>query len=441
MATAKTDLGPCFYSLAKAANLADQLVLTWIRVVSFNTIVTTRSLIASHLLGIGFPQPPYPESKFHVHFSVASILNGRKMLVMKTTTLNMPSPDTMYRALCNRDSEYEGQFFVGVKTTGIFCRPTCPARKPKPENSDFYRTASDALSAGFRPCKRCHPLEVFGAAPQWLRGLLEQVESDPNRRWTDFELRECDIEPSRVRRWFNQNHGMTFHAYLRTRRLANAMGQISTGNSDTTGAALANGYESISGFRDAFKNWFGRPPTKSKFAAEPIRINRILTPLGPMVVGATDDAICLLEFADRRMLETQLKRVQTAYQTVFAPGSNDLIEAMEIELKEYFAGDRKEFTIPLEAPGTEFQMGVWARLQRIPYGKTISYARLAIDIGKPGAQRAVGRANGDNRFAILIPCHRVIRSDGTLSGYGGGVWRKQWLLDHERETAKTAMDR
>ncbi len=360
------------------------------------------------------------------------------MLFMKTTTLNLLSPDTMYRALCDRDSEYEGQFFVGVKTTGIFCRPTCPARKPKADNVDFYRTALDALSAGFRPCKRCHPLEVFGVAPEWLRDLLEQVESEPNRRWTDTELRTCNIEPSRVRRWFKQHHGMTFHAYLRTRRLANAMGQISTGNSDTIGAALANGYESISGFREAFKNWFGQPPTKSRFAAQPILMNRILTPLGPMVVAATDANICLLEFADRRMLETQLTRVQKIYQTVFAPGTNDLISQLELELKEYFAGDRTGFSVSYSAPGSEFQTRVWDRLSKIPYGETISYAQLASEIGRPAAQRAVGRANGDNRFAILIPCHRVIRSDGTLSGYGGGLWRKQWLLNHELESSKPA---
>lgn len=212
-----------------------------------------------------------------------------------------------------------------------------------------------------------------------------------------------------------------------------AMGQISTGNADTTRAALANGYESISGFREAFKNWFGESPTKSKSAADPIMMNRILTPLGPMVVAANESSICLLEFADRRMLETQLTRVQTAYKTVFAPGKNEWIEQLETELAEYFAGQRKDFTVPIEAIGTEFQMNVWSRLNKIPYGKTTSYETIAVGIGKPGAQRAVGRANGDNRIAIMIPCHRVIRSDGTLSGYGGGIWRKQWLLDHEQK--------
>jgi AraC family transcriptional regulator of adaptative response/methylated-DNA-[protein]-cysteine methyltransferase len=212
-----------------------------------------------------------------------------------------------------------------------------------------------------------------------------------------------------------------------------ALGQISTGNADTTRAALASGYESISGFREAFKNWFGDSPTNSKSAADPILMNRILTPLGPLVVAATASNVCLLEFADRRMLETQLKRVQKAYQSVFAPGKNEVIEHLEQELAEYFSGDRSEFTVPVEAIGTEFQMKVWSRLKTIPYGKTTSYEKMAVGIGKPGAQRAVGRANGDNRIAMIIPCHRVIRSDGTLSGYGGGIWRKQWLLDHEQK--------
>lgn len=355
---------------------------------------------------------------------------------MNSSTQKMPSPKQMFRAMCDRDSEYEGQFFVGVKTTGIFCRPTCPARKPKRENIEFYPTALDALSAGFRPCKRCRPLEFFGATPDWLRGLLEQVELEPSRRWTDIQLKISGIEPSRVRRWFKQNYGQTFHEYVRTRRLATAIGQISAGNVNTTGAALANGYESLSGFRQAFKNWFGQSPMKSKSAAMPIIVNRILTPLGPMVVAATDCAICLLEFVDRRMLDTQLQRIQKAFQCVFAPGTNEVIASLESELKEYFAGGRTEFTIPLEIMGTDFQRQVWARLQEIPFGKTISYARLADDIGNPGAQRAVGRANRDNRFAIIIPCHRVIRSDSTISGYGGGVWRKRWLLDHERDHVK-----
>lgn len=350
----------------------------------------------------------------------------------KNQTVELPSVAEMYRALCDRNSQYEGVFFVGVRTTGVFCRPTCPARKPKLKNVDFYSNANDAVAAGFRPCKKCRPLEVFGAAPVWLNPLLKQVEHDPSRRWTDSDLRKMDLEPTRVRRWFQQNHGMTFHSYLRSRRLSTALGQIRVGEK-TTGAAFENGYDSLSGFRDAFKKWFGDTPSNSRGHGGPISVNRILTPLGPMVAAAGDDGLYLLEFADRRLLETQLKRVKRAYQRAFVPASNAVIEQAEKQLAEYFDGNRREFSIPIELIGTKFQEAVWKQLLKIPYGQTVSYDSLAREIGHEGAQRAVGRANGDNRFAIVIPCHRVIRSDGSLSGYGGGLWRKRWLLDHEQK--------
>jgi len=353
---------------------------------------------------------------------------------MQKHLLPKPTPDEMYAALCRRDSKYEGIFFFGVWTTGVFCRPTCPARNPKRDNISFYPKASDALAAGFRPCKRCEPMEAFGAAPTWMKRLLIDVERDPSHRWTDAELRECDIDPTRVRRWFKKNHGLTFHGYLRARRLGTAMGQINSRNQSTTHAALANGYESLSGFNEAFKKWFGKPPSAAKTLGV-IQLSRVLTPLGPMVIAANNSHLVLLEFADRRMLETQLKRIQTLYQATFTLGSNHLIEQTETELSEYFSDSRNEFTVPIEYRGTAFQMSVWKQLCLIPTGTTISYTELARKIGKPKAQRAVGRANGDNRLAIIIPCHRVVRDNGTLSGYGGGVWRKQWLLNHEQQSS------
>ena len=346
--------------------------------------------------------------------------------------VELPSLREMYRAFCDRNSEYEGIFFIGVRTTGIFCRPTCPARKPKLENVVFFRTVPDCLAAGFRACKRCKPLEPVGQTPDWLRELLEKIEAAPECRWTDAELRSERIEPARIRRWFKKHHGMTFQAFMRSRRLATAMGQISTGDDNLAGTAASSGYESLSGFRDAFKNWCGKSPAMSKSTNPPILMNRILTRLGPMVVGANHESIVLLEFADRRMLETQLERVQKRFESVLTPGKNDLIEQCASEIHAYLDGRLREFSVPTASPGTDFQRSVWNRLLDIPYGQTTSYERIARDIGRPGASRAVGTANGDNRLAILIPCHRVIRSDGSISGYGGGKWRKKWLLDHEQ---------
>ena len=141
---------------------------------------------------------------------------GRNTVDMITT---LPPTDEMYKASIQRDAAYEGVFFLAVKTTGIFCRPTCTARKPNAENVEYFPTVREALSAGYRPCKRCHPLEPDGAAPSWLRPLLKAVEHEPARRWTDSDLRTMDIEPTRVRRWFRAHHGMTFHAYHRARTI------------------------------------------------------------------------------------------------------------------------------------------------------------------------------------------------------------------------------
>jgi len=343
----------------------------------------------------------------------------------------LPPRDEMMRAFMAGDASYEGVFVTGVTTTGIFCRPSCPARKPKPVNVEFFSTCRDALAAGYRPCLRCEPLKPLGEAPGWLRPLLRAVDEEPTRRWLDADLRALDLDPARVRRWFKQHHDMTFHAYTRTRRLGEALGRIQQGET-VTRTAFDSGYDSLSGFNDAVRRLTGDAPTASR-DARLVHVTRIPTPLGPMVASATDEEVCLLEFADRRSLSTQLRSLSRHMPAVFAPGDNALLEDLGRELGEYFAGRRRRFDVPLLAPGTAFQERVWAALRQIPAGETRSYGELARAIGRPTAVRAVARANGDNRLAILIPCHRVVGSDGSLTGYGGGVWRKKRLLDLERE--------
>jgi AraC family transcriptional regulator of adaptative response/methylated-DNA-[protein]-cysteine methyltransferase len=347
---------------------------------------------------------------------------------MNTHTL--PRRDEMMEAFLSRDPAYEGVFVTAVRTTGIFCRTACTARKPNPENVEFYGSCQEALLAGYRPCKRCRPLRPMSEAPVWLTPVLEAVEVDPTRRWRDQDLRDLGVDPARARRWFQSHHGMTFHGYSRARRLASALGQIQSGES-VTRSAFAAGYDSVSGFSEAFRKLAGAPPTEVKDAPV-VHATRIPTPLGPMVAAATLDALLLLEFADRRMLPTQFRRLQRSLGCVFAPGDAPVFAAVRAQLDEYFAGRRTSFDVSLDVPGTDFQRRVWKELRAIPAGETRSYADIARLIGRPTAVRAVARANGDNRLAILIPCHRVVGSDGSLTGYGGGVWRKKRLLELER---------
>jgi AraC family transcriptional regulator of adaptative response/methylated-DNA-[protein]-cysteine methyltransferase len=336
----------------------------------------------------------------------------------------------MYRALVRRDSAYEGVFVVGVRTTRIFCRPTCGAKKPRRENVEFFTTVRDALHAGYRPCKRCRPMDVHRQPPAWVVRLMQRVDREPSRRISDADLRAISIEPSRTRRYFKQNYGMTFHAYHRARRMGLALAEVRRGR-DPTQVGLRHGFDSSSGFRDAFARVFGKPPGRSRNMA--CMLTRWLdSPLGALLAVANTEGLCLLEFADRRGLERELATLRRRFDCAIVPGDNEHLDTVADELERYFAGELTRFAVPLALRGTPFQLSVWNRLLNIPLGRTCSYGQMAADLGRPGAQRAVGRANGENPLAIIVPCHRVLRSDGSLCGYGGGLWRKKWLLEHER---------
>lgn len=345
----------------------------------------------------------------------------------------LPPQNVMMAAFLDRNADYDGIFFTGVRTTGIFCRPVCPARKPHPENVEFFATAQDALFSGYRPCRRCLPLRGPGEAPDWVAPLLAAVEAEPTRRWTAADLRARGLHPDRVRRWFQSRHGMTFSAYARARRLGAALRSIRDGTA-VSSAAFEHGYDSLSGFNSAFREVVGSSPSQA--ARGPVVwLRHLETPLGPMVAAATDEALCLLEFADRRMLERQIRTLARKLSPVFAPGAADPLRRIARELEAYFSTGTADFRTPLLLLGSEFQRSVWESLRAIPAGATVSYAELAARLGRPRAVRAVARANGDNRLAIVVPCHRVIGSDGALTGYGGGLWRKRRLLELERGAA------
>jgi O-6-methylguanine DNA methyltransferase len=248
--------------------------------------------------------------------------------------------------------------FIAVTTTGIFCRPGCPAPAPLPVHVERIATAREALFAGYRACLRCRPLEAGGVT------------------LPDAEVRRAErLRP-------------LLAAARRTRR------------------------------------------TRSGAASAVVAMLR--TPLGRMLAGATDDGICLLEFTDRPMLPTQLEVLERRLGRPVVAGRHPHLVRLQAQLDEYFAKRRTSFEVPVIAPGSPFQERTWAQLRSIPVGETLSYEELAERVGRPGAQRAVGTANGANRVALVIPCHRVVRKSGETRNYGGGRWRKAWLLAHER---------
>lgn len=381
-------------------------------------------------------------------------------------TAALPSPDEMYRALVERDSSLDGVFVAAIRTTGIFCRPGCGAKKPLRENVEFFPDHSAALRAGYRPCLRCRPLDRGRTPPDFVRLALELVEDYPDRRLTAADLRARNLDPHRVARYFKSHYGLTFQAYHRARRLGRALAPLHQG-APIARAAHASGFDSESGFREAFSRLFGAeghaspaaPASERSSRAQPtiVLVRWLDTPLGPMLAGASGQGVCLLEFIDRRAVEAQVAALRRQLASAArrpvaiipdpqpphpAPADpSSLLSALAAQLADYFAGRRTDFTVPLHTSGTEFQQRVWDQLRRIPCGQVRSYAQQAAAIGRPTATRAVARANGDNRIAIVIPCHRVIGADGSLTGYGGQLWRKRWLLDHEQKLVASASGR
>ncbi len=346
---------------------------------------------------------------------------------------SLPTPATMYRAFVRRDPAYEGIFWLGVRTTGIFCRPTCRARTPNRENVEFFSAPSEALHAGYRPCRKCRPLDQGRKPPPLVERLLLAVETEPGRRYRDAELLELGIDPSTARRQFRAYCGMTFQAYHRARRMGLALLDIRKGKT-VLNAQLDQGFESGSGFREAFNRLVGAAPSRAQEIGV-LQARWLETPLGAMLALADDRGLHLLDFVDRRGLERALRLLQRRLRARVLPGAHPYLVQIDGELAEYFSGIRRTFDTPVVLTGSAFQTSVWQALRTIPSGKTRSYAELARMIGNPKAVRAVGRANGDNRLAIIVPCHRVIGADGALTGYGGGLARKQKLLDLERAGA------
>lgn len=343
----------------------------------------------------------------------------------------LPDQNKLYDALVARDAAYEGRAYVGVISTGIFCRLTCPARKPKQENCRFFASVVECMADGFRPCKRCHPLQPAAEAEPSVRRLLDALDADPERRWSEGDVARMGLDPSTVRRSFRRHFGMTFLEMARQERLRHGFQALADGGR-VIDAQIDAGFESPDAFRSAFARILGLPPGKLRGDGL-LRADWIKTPLGTMIAICDARNLHLLEFVDRKALPGELKKLYANCRGDLGIGRFDTHDLVERQLKAFFEGNLPTFNLTLVLHGSAFTQHVWRELQNIRAGETRSYSELARAMEKPLAVRAVARANGANQIAIIIPCHRVIGADGTLTGYGGGLWRKQKLIEIEAQ--------
>lgn len=348
---------------------------------------------------------------------------------------DLPDHQTLYAALLARDPRFDGQAFVCVSSTGVFCRLTCPARKPKMENCTFFATIGECIEAGYRACKRCHPLQAAALADPTIAALLHALDERPDLRWSEGHVEQLGYDLSTVRRSFKRQFGMTFLEMARQRRLREGFETLATGGKVITAQHEAS-FESSSAFRAAFARLLGCAPADLR-TDRLLRATWIPTPLGDMIAVCSRSHLHLLEFVDRKGLPAELARLQVASKEGIGIGPLPPSEQAVAELADYFAARSDRFQTPLILGGSAFTQQVWDALREIPAGETRSYSDIARQVGRPSAVRAVARANGANQIALMIPCHRVIGADGSLTGYGGGLWRKQRLIEIERQLKTT----
>jgi AraC family transcriptional regulator of adaptative response/methylated-DNA-[protein]-cysteine methyltransferase len=333
--------------------------------------------------------------------------------------------DTAWAAFMRRDRSWDGRVIGAVKTTGIYCKPSCPAKRPKREHVEFFASGAEARAAGFRACLRCKPDEVGrdrDAVAKAVR-LIEQSEEPPSLTEIAYAV---GYAPHHFQRIFKRDLGVSPAEYargLRNRRAQEAL----KANGRVTDAVYDAGYSGPSGFYSDAKERLGMTPSawRDGGRGETIRWTHFDSPLGEMLIAATSKGICRLTFDDN---EGSLRRLFPNATIVQDDGGlRQLVEGALAAIERPLAMP----DLPIDVAGTAFQEAVWRELRKIPAGETRSYADIAAAIGHPKAVRAVGSANGDNHVCVLIPCHRVIRSDGSLGGYGGGIERKKQLLAAE----------
>ncbi|MFZ4689128.1 MAG: bifunctional transcriptional activator/DNA repair enzyme AdaA [Polymorphobacter sp.] len=359
--------------------------------------------------------------------------------------MSIPDPATCHAAMARRDPAFDGVFFVGVSSTGIYCRPVCPARLPLPKNCTFHASAAAAVAAGFRACKRCRP-ESLPGSPAWIGtaasvrralGLIDAGALDATDAPVAVEALgdKLGVGDRQVRRLFAKHLGVSPVAVAQAKRLAVAVRLIDAGTLPMAQIAAEAGFGSVRRFNEVFAAVHGETPAarRKRIRGAPdmqLTLARYAAPAFELLlVTDADGVLRALDFSD---FAERMQRLLARHYGAFTLVPGEAPAAVTAALDAYFGGDLAALdALPVATAGTDFQKRVWAALRRIPAGATQGYGTLATALGQPGAARAVGLANGSNPIGIVVPCHRVIGASGALTGYAGGVERKRWLLAHE----------
>lgn len=340
-------------------------------------------------------------------------------------------------AVVHRDASRDGEFFFAVATTGVYCRPSCPARRPRRENVSFFRRPEDAEKAGFRACLRCRPKSAVGnpqiAVVKRICRYIEQHLDEPVTLATLGEV--FGQSPFHLQRTFKKALGITPKAYADSCRMSSLKRNLQTGK-NVTSALYEAGYSSSSRLYERTASQLGMTPDKYRRGAiaADIRYTCVDSPLGRMLVAATDKGICAIQFADSD--EELVEGLKHEFPFANRKRDDESLRTWTVQLLSQISGQKLSRALPLDIQATAFQKRVWTHLQSLPFGATESYGQVAKAIGRPTAARAVARACASNRIAFAIPCHRVVRDDGEMGGYRWGVERKRTLLRMEQEGSR-----
>jgi AraC family transcriptional regulator, regulatory protein of adaptative response / methylated-DNA-[protein]-cysteine methyltransferase len=363
--------------------------------------------------------------------STLSLVSARK----KPPAVTPIEHDPRWLTVANRDPAFDGAFVYSVKSTGIYCRPTCPARLAKRENVAFHASSADAEKAGFRACRRCRPNEVSRRShyAAMVAAACRRIAASEAPVSLKLLAATAGMSPFHFHRVFKSVTGLTPKIYGSAHRSARVREELARGENSVTEAIYDGGFNSTGRFYEASNQLLGMTPSAFRKGGADIEIRFAIgeCSLGAILVARSDKGICAIMLGDDP--DALARAIQDRFTKANLIGADADFEALVAKVVGFVEAPRLGLDLPLDIRGTAFQQRVWQALREIPAGETASYAEIARRIGAPGSARAVARACADNKIAVAIPCHRVVRNDGALSGYRWGVARKRALLAKERE--------